>query len=259
MGPISMLFTNPAVKIMEAHLWEKARKHYLGEHPADANGDNRAVMRKVKHDYGDAVDAAIQEADKKVRSIWPEFKQVMTEELRTALATVLHMSSLEWYSVEAGQLPAPRAIAVPYRLLKCFTAELLPQMLRKRIDFEGLDDVTLKALASYAADQKFRCVMEEARRRHEPFRIGSGGAQFVFSQIKQRDAYFLGEEQHHSRIDMVLLSATGESTTEEQNNGGAAAVKRFDEDLKHRKEDRRFTGDGWEIEPEELKSWAIQP
>lgn len=258
MGPISMLFPNPAVKILEAHLWEKARKRYLGEHPADANDDNQAVMRKVKNAYRDKVDAAIEEAEQKVRGIWPEFKQVMTEELRTTLATVLHMSSLEWYSVEAGQLPAPRAIAVPYRLLQCVTAELLPQMIRKRIDFEGLGDAMLEALASYAVDQKFRYVIEEARRRHAPFSIGSGGAQFVFSQIKQRDAYFLGEEQHHSRIDMVLLSAAGESATEERING-ATDVQKFDGDLKHRKEDRRFTGDGWEIEPEELKSWAIQP
>ncbi|HEY6946686.1 MAG TPA: hypothetical protein VI431_16230, partial [Candidatus Acidoferrum sp.] len=191
MGPISMLFPNPAVKILEERLWEKARKRYLGEHPADACDDARSVMRKVKSAYKNTVGAAVGEADQKVRATWAEFKHTMTEQLRAALATVLHMSSLEWYSIEAGQLPNPEIIAAPYELLKSLTTDLMAQSLRKRIDFEGFDDLALEALARYAVDQKFHHVLEEARRSCEPFRVGSGAARFVVAQINHRDAYFL--------------------------------------------------------------------
>jgi hypothetical protein len=56
---------------------------------------------------------------------------------------------------------------------------------------------------------------------------------------------------------MVLLASAGaDSVHEEKDNRRATFKKWLDEELKNRKEDRRFTGDGWEIEPEELKSWA---
>jgi hypothetical protein len=257
MRPISELFPNPAVKILEARLWEKIRKRYLGEHPADAKDDRRTVVQKVKNAYKDTVGAAVEEADQKIRATWSEFKHIMTEQLKGALDTVLHMSSLEWYSVEAGQLPNPEVIAVPYELLKHVTEDLMAQSLRKRIDFESFDDATLGALASYAVKKEFHRVLEEAHRNYEPFRVGSAANQYVVAVINHRDAYFLGEEQHHSLIDMVLLASAGaDSVHEEKDNRRATFKKWLDEELKNRKEDRRFTGDGWEIEPEELKSWA---
>lgn len=247
MGPISMLFPNPAVKILEERLWQKAAKRYLGEHPADVADGTLEVIEKVKAAYQDTVEAAVEEADRKVRGRWAEFKQVMTEEVKSALATVLRMSSVEWYSIEAGQLLDPEIIAVPYELLKHITADLVPQTLRKRIDFENLDDATLEALASYAVDHKFQDVLEDARRSGEAFRIGTEAAHFAVAEIIRRDAYFLGEDQHHSFIDMVLLRNTGTGT-----------AKSFRENLKNRRADRRFTGDDWEVELEELKSWAVR-
>lgn len=247
MGPISTLFPNPAVKILEERLWQKAAKCYLGEHPGDATEGTLEVIERVKAAYKDKVNAAVEEANQKVRGRWAEFKHVMTEEVKSALVTVLHMSSVEWYSIEGGQLPSPEVIAVPYELLKHITGELMPQTLRKRIDFENLDDATLEALASYAVNEKFRDVLEDVRRSGELMRIGTGAAHFAVVGIIKRDAYFLGEDQHHSSIDMVLLR-----------NTSASSAKSFREGLKNRREDRRFTGDGWEIELEELKSWAAR-
>lgn len=202
MGPISTLFANPAVRILEERLWQKAAKRYLGEHPAATKEDTRTVIEKVKTEYRRKVDSAVEEADAKVKGKWPEFKHLMTEEVKTALATVLHMSSVEWYSIEAGQLPNPEVLAVPYELLKHITAELIPQMLRKRIDFENLNDATLEALASYAVDQKFHEVLEDALRNGEPFRVGTEAAHFAVLEVAKRDPHFLGEDQHHSSIDM---------------------------------------------------------
>jgi len=110
MGTLSILFGNPAVRKLEELLWETARKRYLGEHPLERTQDSRVLMRKVKTAYKDVVAAAVQEEDPKIRAAWAEFKKVMTEELKTALSTTLSMSSLDWYSIEAGQLPAPQAL-----------------------------------------------------------------------------------------------------------------------------------------------------
>jgi hypothetical protein len=257
MGPISMLFPNPAVKILEEQLWEAARKRYLAEHPSDL--DDRSVMRTVKTAYRHAVAARLKEADHKVRAKWGEFKHVMTADLRTALRTVLRMSDIDWYSAEIGQSPKPTVIAAPYQLLKHMTAALLSRDLRKEIDFEDLDEETLKALATYAADQKFEDVLEDARRHYEPVEIGDRRAHFVVAEIIKGDAYFLGEENHHSLMDMVILSGVGTSPSDERRKDRKISAKRWlDQDRKNRSSDRRFTGDGWEISFEQLKSWATQ-
>ena len=258
MGTLSILFGNPAVKKLEQLLWEIARKRYLGEHPLERTEDSRVLMRKVKTAYKDVVAAAIQEEDPKIRAAWAEFKKVMTEELKTALSTVLSMSSLEWYAIEAGQPEAPKVIAVPYQLLKRISADLVPQLLRKKIDFESLDDAALEALASYAADERFKDVLEEAHHNHELFRVGTGGAQFAIAQIIKGDAYFLGDDRHHSLIDMVLLSSSENVPSGDSASHRIAFRKWQEEYLRSRRDNRRFTGDGWEIETEELKSWAAQ-
>lgn len=260
MGPISMLFPNPAVKILEERLWEAARKRYLAEHPSDLKDDTKTIMRKVKTAYKDTVAATLKEADHKVRAKWGEFKHVMTQDLRTALSTVLRMSYVEWYSIEVGQPPNPNVIAAPYELLKSVTAGLLFQSLRKQIDFEDLDDETLQALATYAADERFEEVLEEARRKYKPFEIGDRHARFVVAELIKGDAYYLGEEKHHSLIDMVILSSVDTSPTAGHKRDAKLAVKRwFDQDRKNRSKERRFTADGWEIGFEELKSWATEP
>lgn len=259
MGPISMLFPNPAVKILEERLWEDARKRYLADHPSET-GDVKTITRNVRAAYEDTVEARLKDAKHKVRAKWGQFKHGMTEELRTALGTVLRMSDVEWYSVEIGQLPRPDVIAAPYQLLKRITAALLFRFLRKEIDFEGLDDETLEALATYAADRRFQEVLENARRKHRSFEIGDRGAHFVVVEIIQGDSYFLDEEEHHSRIDMIILSNTGENPSNGHKNSPKVAANRwFDQDRKNRNNDRRFSGDGWEIGFAELKSWATEP
>ncbi len=260
MGPISMLFPNPAVKILEERLWEDARKRYLADHPSDSNDDARTINRNVKAAYEDTVDAKLKEANHKIRTKWGQFKHGMIEELRTALTTVFRMSDVEWYSVEIGRLPRPNVIAAPYQLLKHITAALLFQFLRKKIEFEDLDNETLEVLATYAADQKFQEVLENARSGYEPFEIGDQHVRYVIVEIITRDNYFLGDEEHHSLIDMVILSNTGESLANGHKSGEKITAKRwFDQDRKNRGNDRRFSGDGWEIGFEELKSWATEP
>lgn len=259
MGPLSTLFGNPAVKILEGRLWEAARKRYWGEHPYDLE-DSRAVMQRVRTEYGNDVAVKVKEADHELRAIWSQFKHGMTEQLKRALGTVLRMSYVDWYAVEAGRLPHPDVLAVPYQLLKHITADLLPQFLRKNIDFENLDDAMLEALASYASDEKFEEVLEGACRNYECFEIGGRGNQFVVAEIIKRDAYFLGDQQHHSQIDMVILSRVCETSTNGNKIKERAAVRKWlDQDRKNRRNDRRFTGDGWEIEFEELKACATRP
>jgi hypothetical protein len=260
MGPISMLFPNPAVKILEEHLWEDARKRYLVAHPTDQKNDARTVMRKVRTAYKDAVAATLKDADQKVRATWGQFKHGMTDELRTALATVLRMSDVDWYSVEIGPPDTPSVIAAPYELLKQVTTGLLFRFLRKEIQFENLDDETLEALASYAADEKFLDLLESACHNYDAFQIGGRSDRFVVVEIVHGDAYFLGEERHHSLIDMVILSSTGASASNRSKHiQKAVARKWLHQDRKNRNDDRRFTSDGWEIEFEHLKSWATEP
>ncbi|MGA7046779.1 MAG: hypothetical protein WBL50_20205 [Candidatus Acidiferrum sp.] len=260
MGPISMLFPNPAVKILEERLWEDARKRYLADHPSDSNDDARTIIRNVKAVYEDTVDAKLKEANHKIRTKWGHFKHGMIEELRAALATLLRMSELEWYSVEIGRLPRPNAVAAPYQLLKRMTAALLFQSLRKSIDFEELDNETLEALATYAADQKFQEVLENARSNYESYEIGDQHVRYVIVEVITRDSYFLGDEGHHSLIDMVILSNAGEGLSNGHKSNQKNTAKRwFDQDRKNRGNDRRFSGDGWEIGLEELKSWAAKP
>jgi hypothetical protein len=260
MGPISMLFPNPAVNILEEHLWEAARKRYLADHPSELKNDARTIMRKVKTAYKDTIDARLKEADHKVRAKWRQFNHGMIRELGTAFATVLRMSDVEWYSVELGQPPCPNVIAAPYQLLKSVTGALLFRFLRKKIDFEDLDDETLEALATYAADQKLQEVLERARRNYLTFEVGDQHARFVLVEIIKRDTYFLGEEKHHSLIDMVILSNADENLSKGHKKNQKISVKRwFDQDRKNRRNDRRFSGDGWEITSEQLKSWATKP
>jgi len=137
------------------------------------------------------------------------------------------------------------------------TSALLFQLLRRDIHFEDLDDETLQALCTYAADEKFPDELEDARRHYTAFQIAKKGEHFVIAEIVKRDPYFLGDEEHHSLIDMVILASAGADSPEPpKKNRKAAAKKWFAEDRKNRRNDRRFTGDGWEIGFEELKSWA---
>ena len=92
MGPISMLFPNPAVKILEERLWKDARKRYLADHPSDLKDDAENHNAQRKDRLRRSVDAKLKEANHKIRSKWGQFKHGMIEELRTALATVLRMS-----------------------------------------------------------------------------------------------------------------------------------------------------------------------
>jgi hypothetical protein len=184
----------------------------------------------------------------------------MVEGQRTEFATVLRMSDVDWYSVEVGPPDAPHVIAAPYQLLKRMTAALLFQFLRKDIQFEDLDDETLEALASYAADEKFEETLEGTRRNYDAFQIGGRPDRFVVAEIIHGDAYFLGEEKHHVLIDMVILCSTGASPSDGNKRIQRTAVKKwFRQDRKKRTADRRFAGDDWEIEFAQLKSWATEP
>jgi hypothetical protein len=59
---------------------------------------------------------------------------------------------------------------------------------------------------------------------------------------------------------MVILSSLGASSSDgDKHNRKAAAKRWFDQDRKNRRNDRRFTGDGWEIGYEELKTWTCEP
>lgn len=217
-------------------------------------------MRKVRTEYRDTVAATLKEADQKVRANWAQFKHGMIEGLKTELATVLRMSEVDWYSVEVGSPGAPHAIAAPYQLLKHMTAALLFHLLRREIQFENLDDETLHALGSYAADEKFEETLEGARSSYDEFQIGGRADRFVVAEIIHGDAYFFGEEQHHSLIDMVILCRTGASPSDGNKRIPKAAVKNwFREDRKNRSDDRRFTGDDWEIEIAQSKSCATAP
>jgi len=259
MGPISTLFPNPAVKILEQRLWETARKRYLTDHPADPKVDAGAIMRKVKTEYKDTVAATLKEADHKVRVKWGEFKHAMTKGLRTALGTVFRMSELDWYSIEIGCLPSPDVIAVPYELLKHMTVSLLIQTLRKDIDFENFNNETVEALAIYAAQEKFQEVVEDVRHNRKPLEIGNQHALFVIAEIIKGDAYFLNEENHHSLIDTVILSNASTRESDGHKNNAKAAIKRWVRvERKNRKNDRRFTGEGWEIQPGQLRSWTTR-
>lgn len=257
MGPLSTLFGNPAVKILESRLWQTATMRYLGEHPSDVSDDAKTIARKVRTEYEGTVAAKLRAADRNVRAQWRRFKHVMVNELRTALVTVFRMSDLEWYSIEVGRLPNPDVIAIPCELLKHVTADVLFQFLRKDINFESLDDETLSALATYAAEQGLLDVLEDACRKYEPFQIGEQATDFLVSEIIKGDAYFLGEEKHHSLIDMVILCNSGAVESNGKKSHGKRVVQKWYHEYRtNRSNDRRFTGDEWEIGLEELKCWA---
>jgi hypothetical protein len=255
MGPMTTIFGNPAVRILEDRLWDSAQKRYLQEHPADRNDDAKTIMQKTKRAYKSTVTARLKEAERKVKAKWGEFKNGRTEELEKSLGTVFRMSDMDWYSTEAGPAVSPAVIAAPYQLLKRMTAALLFQLLRRDIHFEDLDDETLQALCTYAANEKFPDLLEGARRHYTAFEIGKKGEHFVIAEIVKRDPYFLGDEKRHSLIDMVILASAGAGTPLKKARK-AAAKKWLAEDRKNRRNDRRFTGDSWEIGFEELKSWA---
>lgn len=259
MWPLLMLFGNPAVKILEEHLWEDARNRYLREHPSDRDIDVKTIRRRTEEAYKEAVAASLKQAEPKMKAKWRQFKHVMFEELRSSLATVFRMSEIDWYAIEVGKLPCPNAIAVPYQLLKQMTSRLLFQQLRGQIDFEDLNDESLHALSSYAVDEGFEEVLEHARRHHQGFEIGKG-ARYVIMETIQKDHYFLDEDEHHSAIDMLVLSRVGTPTAGPTKKDEKEAVRRwFGQDRKLRTNQRRFCGDGWEIGSEELKSWVVEP
>jgi len=128
--------------------------------------------------------------------------------------------------------------------------------LKKDIEFEDLDDQTLGALAGYAAEERFHEILEDARRHYRYFEIGSSHAHFFVIDVIERDPYFLGEEQHPSRIDMVVLGSAGEPSSWRNKSQRRTAKKWFHEGLKNRSNDRRFSGDGWELGFDQLKSWT---
>ena len=259
MGLVSVLFPNPAVKILEARLWEAAQKRYLQEHPSERSDDATTLMRKTKDAYKATIAENLKQAEHKIRAKWAQFKHDMTAELKRNLITLFRMSDVDWYAIEHAESGRPQVIAAPYQLLKHLATALLFQSLRKQIEFEELDDDTLQALATYAGDQKFRELLEEARGHYEPIEIGNAHEPFAVGEIRERDPYFLGEEQHHSIIDMVILVSAHAGVSGKAAPDPKKAVKRwFHQDRKNRTNDRRFTADGWEISFEQLKGWAIR-
>jgi hypothetical protein len=258
MWPLFMLFGNPAVKILEDHLWEDARRRYLQEHPSDRDTDVKIIKRRTAEAYKEKVAASLKRAEPGMKAKWRQFKHVMFEELRASLATVLRMSEIDWYAMEIGRLPCPNAIAVPYELLKQMTSRLLFQQLRGQIDFEDLNDESLQALSSYAVDEGFEEVLEHARHHHQGFEIGKSW-RYVIVETIHRDRYFLDDDEHHSAISMIILSRSGTPTSERTKKDEKEAVRRwFNQDRKTRADQRRFCGDGWEISSEELKSWVVE-
>lgn len=256
MNPLSKLFANPAVKILEQQLWADARRRYLAEHPGDQNKNASTIARRAKAAYKHEVRACVRDGDEKIRHKWHEFKHVMSKDLAAGLSTALRMSDVDWYAVEIGDASAPEAVAAPYELLKRTSRALLYQILRKKIAFEGLSDEALRALANYAADQKFEDLVERARSGHEAFKIGDSGARFVIVDLIKGDSYFIGDDKHPSRIDMVILRRVPGLGQEVDKKGGKLAAKAWlHEDRKNRRDDRRFSPDGWEVGVEELKSW----
>lgn len=248
-----MLFPNPAVKILEERLWGAARKRYLQDHPNERNADAKTVMRKARTAYKDSVAASVKEADHKIKAVWAKFRHGMMEQVRSNLGVVLRMSEVNWYAVEVGNATSPEVIAAPCVLLKRMTASLLLRSLRKGIEFEDLDDETLGALSTYAVEQKFEEALEHARRRHEVFEIGAGHSCFVIAEVIPDDAYYLGEEKHHSKVDMVIFASVGKPPDKKKPK--TVVKKWLHEERKNRTNDRRFVGDGWEIGTEQLKSW----
>jgi hypothetical protein len=257
MGPLLMLFGNPAVKILEEHLWEDARKRYLCDHPSDRGTDLKTIKRKTEEAYKEAVAASLKQAGPKVKAKWRQFQHVMFEELRSSLATVFRMSELDWYSIEVGELPCPDVIAVPYQLVKRMTSRLLFQQLRGQIDFEDLNDESLLALSTYAVDEGFEEVWQHAHRHYQAFEVG-GQSHYVISETIQKDTYFLDDDNHHSTIDMVILSRVDASSANDRKNRKAAVRTWFRQHRKTRMNQRRFSGDGWEISAEELKPWVVE-
>lgn len=259
MNPLSKLFANPAVKILEQSLWADARRRYLVEHPADQDQNVRTIAHRAEAAYKHDVRAAVREQDDKIRAKWHEFKHGMSKELSTALSTVLRMSDIDWYSVEIGEPTKPDAVAVPYELLKHASGALLYQILRKKIEFEDLTNEALRALARYAADEKFLEIVEHARRNHVAFKIGDSGAWFVLVELIKDDSYFIEDEKHHSRLDMLILRRVRETGREVDRQSRKLAAKVWlHEDREKRPEDRRFSPDGWEIDADELKSWLLE-
>ena len=249
-----MLFPNPAVRILEERLWGAARKRYLQDHPNERNADAKTIMKKARTSYKDSIAASVKEADHKIRSVWSRFRHGMTEQVQTNLRLLLRMSDVDWYAVEMGGTTSPEVIAVPCGLLQHMTASLLLQSLRKGIEFEDLDDETLEALATYAVGQRFEEVLEHARRQFESFEIGEQHTYFAIAEVIPEDAYYFGEEEHHSKVNTVILANIGSAP--DKKKAKTAVKKWLHEGRKSRTNDRRFTGDGWEVDFEELKSWS---
>lgn len=249
-----MLFANPAVKILEEHLWGAASKRYLSDHPNERGTDAKSVMKKARTAYKDAIAASVKEADHKIRPLWSKFRRGMMDQVRANLGLLVRMSDVDWYAVEVGKTDSPEAIAVPYGLLKHMTASLLFRSLRKGIEFENLDDEALEALATYAVDQRFEEVVEQARRHYECFEIGERRDCFVIAEVIPEDSYYFGEDQHHSKTYIVILAKAGNCP--DKKKAKSAVKKWFHEERGNRKDDRRFVGDGWEVDFEELKSWS---
>lgn len=259
MNPLSRLFTNPAVKILEQQLWAEARRRYLAEHPGDQNRNVRTIARRAKAAYKQEVRASVREEDEKIRHKWGEFRHRMSKDLAAALSTSLRMSDVDWYAVEIGDPSAPEAVAAPYQLLKCTSGALLYQTLRNKSEYEELSDEALRALANYAADQRFEDLVEHARSNHEAFKIGDSGTWFVLVDLIKGDSYFIGDDKHHSRIDMVILRRVpGLSQEVDKKSRKLAAKAWLHEGRKNRRNDRRFSPDGWEVGAEELKSWLLE-
>lgn len=258
MWPLLMLFGNPAVRILEEHLWEHARKRYLREHPSDRDDNVKTIRRRTEEAYKETVAESLKQAEPKMKAKWRQFKHVMFEELRSSLATVFRMSELDWYAIEVGELPHPNAIAVPYQLLRQMTSRLLFQQLRGQIDFEDLNDESLLAFSRYAVDEGFEEVLEHARRHHQGFEVGKA-SRYVIVETIRKDPYFLNEDKHHSVVDMLVLSRAGTSSSEHTKKDEKEAVRRWlGQDRKTRADQRRFCGDGWEISLEELKSLVVE-
>ena len=249
-----MLFANPAVKILEEHLWGAASKRYLRDHPDDRDTDAKSIRMKARTAYKDSIAASVKAADHKIRPLWGKFRHGMTDQVRANLGMLVRMSDVDWYAVEVGKIDSPEVIAAPYGLLKQETASLLFRSLRKEIDFEDLDDQALEALATYAVEQRFEEVLEHARHRRECFEIGERRTCFVIAEVIPGDSYYFGEDEHHCKTDMVILARVGNSP--DKKKAKAAVTKWFHEGRGNRKDDRRFVGDGWEVDFEELKSWS---
>ena len=236
-------FGNPWTDHLEAELVQALVERYK-DNDKTFTGDIKTLSKNVRDEFKSQLKQWFMAEDEKVEKNWKEFKSIIKQQESDAIKLALKRSLIKNYSKEKSS----EILAIPKKLLMKLTIYELPQLLKMKIQFADMDDETRQALSKYAVEIKFDNILNLLRKDNVILDIDYG--EYILVDEIENDHYYIDDETTATRNIMIFFSKVeyiySSSSQKEIKKETKKAIKKWEQHLKNRPDDRRFIFSNWE-------------